>query len=194
MEAPRSSWLDEALARSENAAQAPIFVPVQVLFLYLAVRYSLDPSYRSLIDNVLVPVHEMGHPICAPFGELMGALGGSLFQWGLPLVVLLSLLRRGDLYGVSVALLFLGISLSNSYQYMDSSFQMEKYPDLVFVSLGDGPASHDWQVIFGAMGLYWGYTAVALCFRVLGLTFIWASVLAGSALLWRMLRLGKSSA
>jgi hypothetical protein len=185
---PEASWFDAALARSESAASWPLFIPLQAFLFYLSVRYSLDASYRSLIDGFLMPVHELGHPVCAAFGPFMGALGGSLFQWGLPLFVLLSFLKRGDLYAASVGLFLLGVSLSGSYQYMDSAFQMEKYPDMVFVSLGEGEVTHDWQFLFGSLGLYRGYTAVALAFRGLGLLAVWAGFLGGAALLWRMAR------
>ncbi len=84
----------------------------------------------------------------------------------------------------------LGASLSASYQYMDSAFQMEKYPDMVFVSLSEGEASHDWQVVFGQLGLFRGYTAVALAFRLAGLAAIWAGLLGGA---WVLVRLGRKA-
>jgi hypothetical protein len=139
-----------------------------------------------------MPVHEAGHPLFAPLGPFMGALGGSLAQWGFPLFVTLGFLRRGDLYAACLGLFFLGVAINQSYQYMDSSFQMEKYPGMVFVSLGGGEAGHDWQAVFGALGWYRGYTAVALAARVAGLALMWAGLAAGAWRLWRMARAGSA--
>lgn len=185
--------LDGALAESESGRIWALFVPVQLLLLYWAIRYSADPAYSTLIDGALMPVHELGHPIMAAFGAFMGALGGSLFQWGLPLLLTLGFLKRRDPYAVLVGLFLVGVSLNASYLYMDSTFQMEKYPDMMFVSLGDGEASHDWQVVFGALGLYRGYTVVALLFRLAGLALIWLGALGGAGALWRTARLSSQN-
>jgi hypothetical protein len=182
------AWFTAQMDKSEAAAFWPLFALLHLLLLYWAMRYTADPAYRSIVDGSLMPVHEMGHPVMSVLGNFMGALGGSLFQWGLPLIVTLSFLKRGDLYGTAVGLFLLGVALSASYQYMDSAFQMEKYPDMMFVSLGEGEASHDWQHIFGQLGLYRGYTAVALLFRIGGLLFIWSGVLGGALVLWHLVR------
>jgi hypothetical protein len=184
----RGSWLDESLASSESARSWKVFVFLQILLAYLAVRYTADAQYSCLIDLCLAPVHEMGHFVCQGLGTFIYVLGGSLFQWGFPLAITLGFLKRRDLYAVCVGLFLMGVSISESYVYMDSSFQMEKYPNLTFVSLGDGEGVHDWQYLFGALKMYRSYTTVAMGMRVLGLLLIWMGVFGGAWLLWRMIR------
>jgi hypothetical protein len=184
-EAPKRAPLKAVLAGSESARLLPVFAIIHVLLFYWAFRYTADPGYHSLIDLALVPVHELGHPLFAPLGHFMGALGGSLAQWGLPVAITLGFARRRDPYAVCIGLFLGGVSIHNSCQYMDSAFQMEKYPHRVFVSLNEGEGENDWQVIFGAMGLYKGYTMVALADRLMGLALIWGSLSRGAWLLWQ---------
>jgi hypothetical protein len=185
-QAPEPSPLETALLASESAQLLPVLAIIHVLLAYWAVRYTGDAAYRSVIDLVLIPIHELGHALFAPLGHLLGVLGGSLTQWGLPIAITFGFWKRRDPYAVCVGLFLVGVSFHNSCQYMDSAFQMEKYPDMTFVSVGEGQAEHDWQVIFGAMKLYRGYILVAALDRLLGLALIWGSVLRGGWLLWRM--------
>ena len=182
---PQGYWA-EALERTTTGRSWPFYAVLHAWLAYWALRYSLDPAFSTLIDAFLMPVHEAGHPLFRPLGHFMGALGGSLTQWGFPLFVTLGFLKRRDLYAACLGVFFLGVALNMSCCYMDSSFQMEKYPDMVFVSLGDGEAEHDWQAVFGALGWYRGYTTVALLTRAAGLTLMWGSLAAGASLLWRM--------
>jgi hypothetical protein len=188
--APFSAWLDESLAASPSAPYWQICLPLQLWMLYLTCRYSADTRYTSIWEMLLTPVHEGGHMLFAPLGSFMGILGGSLAQWLAPLLLALGFWRQRDLYALSFSLSLFGIALNQSYCYMDSSFKMEKYPDMVFYSLGSGEVTHDWQYIFGSLGMYRSYEAVALCTRALGLGILWLSLAAGGWLLWKQARRG----
>jgi hypothetical protein len=181
-----TAWLQGSLERSASADFWQACALLHAWLLYLAVRYSLDTQYSGLFELVLAPIHEGGHVLFGPLGMFMGVLGGSLLQWLAPLFLAAGFVRQRDLYALSFSFFLFGAALNQSYCYMDSSFQMEKYPDMVFISLGSGEAIHDWQYIFGALGLYRGYTTVALLTRAMGLGFIWLAWLAGAWVLWKM--------
>ena len=184
-----SSDLDQTLLASDSAKSWQVLILLQALLIYWAVRYTVDLNYGTVIEGVLTPIHELGHFVTQGMGQFICSLSGSLFQWGFPIAIALSFLKRADYYAASVGLFLTGVAFNCSYIYMDSTFQMEKYPDLTFVALGDGEASHDWQVVFGALGLYKGYAAVALAMKVLALGMIWAGVILGCWLLWRTIQL-----
>lgn len=64
-------------------------------------RSTDDPG---ILHNIDLPIHETGHLVFAPFGEVMTILGGSLFQVAFPLVFVAYFLRRGDRFGAAVCL------------------------------------------------------------------------------------------
>ena len=186
-----NGYFRRSLRESESAGIWPTLIPLQIFFAYLALRYSVDSRYSGFLDWVLVPVHEGGHAVFGLLGEFMGVWGGSLAQWLAPLALSLAFLKRADLYAASVFFYYLGLSLNSSYCYMDSAFQMEKYPEMVFVNLGGGEAVHDWQYLFGKFGMYQSYTAAASLTRGLGLLIMWVALAGGAWMLWKMATAGR---
>lgn len=183
-----STWIRDSIGRSPSAGYWQLCALLHAWLCYLAVRYSLDTEYSGVFETVLAPIHEGGHVLFRPLGEFMGILGGSLLQWLAPLFLAAGFLRQRDLYALCFSFFLFGAALNQSYCYMDSSFQMEKYPNMVFISLGSGEAIHDWQYLFGALGMYRSYTTVALLTRLLGLGFIWLAWAAGAWVLWKTAR------
>jgi hypothetical protein len=182
------AWAKACLENLPQGSYLAFCALLHLGLLYLALRYSADTRYGSLIDMALVPVHELGHVLFRPFGQFLGILGGSLTQWLAPLCLVGGFVKQRDLYALSAGMIFFGIALNQSYCYMDSSFQMEKYPDMVFVSLGTGEVTHDWQYIFGTLGMYHSYQGVALLTRGAALAILWLAWAFGAWVLWKAWR------
>ena len=182
---PVLAWALDSLQAAPSADYWQLCALVHAWLLYLALRYTGNPRYSGFLEGVLMPIHEGGHVLFGPLGMFMGVLGGSLLQWMAPLFLAIGFIRQKDPYALSLSLFLFGASLNQSFCYMDSSFKMEQYPDMVFVSLGSGEVTHDWQYIFGALGMYRSYGTVALLTRLTGLTFVWLAWLAGAWLLWK---------
>jgi hypothetical protein len=49
-------------------------------------------------------VHEAGHVLFSPFGELLEVAGGSITQVAAPILVALLFLRQREYFGIAVAL------------------------------------------------------------------------------------------
>jgi hypothetical protein len=187
-EGPLRVWIRDSIKEAPSAGYWQVCALFHAWLLYLAVRYTGSTEYSGVFEMVLAPIHEAGHVLFGPLGEFIGILGGSLLQWLAPLFLAIGFVKQRDLYALCFSFILFGIALNQSYCYMDSSFQMEKYPNMVFVSLGSGEVVHDWQYIFGALGMYRSYTTVALLIRLLGLSFIWLAWTAGAWVLWRTAR------
>jgi len=99
----------------------------------------------TLLDGVDLAIHETGHLLFGPFGEFIGFAGGTLFQLLMPAVFLVSFLRRGDQYGASVALWWIGQNCGHIAPYVADARAQE----LPLVGGGE----HDWAYLLGRTGL-----------------------------------------
>lgn len=101
---------------------------------------------------VLTPFHEAGHYLIFRwFGAFIMTLGGTLGQMLMPIVLAVALLRRGDPFGAALFCWLLGFSLIMTGVYMYDAFD----PRLMLLDGRTGADSdgHDWQNIFGDLGL-----------------------------------------
>jgi len=97
----------------------------------------------SFMHNILLPIHEAGHVFFRPLGEFMMILGGSLFQFVLPIAIGIAfIVKQHDNFGASVTLWWAGVSLVDLSPYIYDAL----HPQLVLLGGGtganDGP--HDW--------------------------------------------------
>ena len=107
----------------------------------------------SFLHLVLTPFHEAGHyAMFRWFGEFIMILGGTLGQHLMPLVLGGALLiKRRDPFGAALFFWLLGFSVADMGIYMYDAFD----PKLTLLGGGTGVESdgHDWQNIFGDLGL-----------------------------------------
>ena len=102
------------------------------------------PEQWRLLDGVDLAIHETGHLVFAPFGEVVQFLGGTLLQLLFPLAFVLHFARRADPYGASVALWWEAQNFWNVSVYVADA-RAEALP-LV------GGGEHDWAYLLGRAG------------------------------------------
>lgn len=159
--------------------------PALVYFLWVWVHHASRPMYRSVFGGLNLGVHELGHFVFGPFGDVIGALGGSLFQCLVPLVGMGMFLRQRDYFAVTVAWGWLATNFFEVSVYAADAVVMR----LPLVTPGGGHPIHDWNYILGAMGWLRYTDQVAGWIRLAGHLSMLAS-LAGMAYLGsRMLTL-----
>ena len=107
---------------------------------YVSLRSLNDYEYWTIFAGITLGVHEAGHVIFAPFGELLMVAGGSITQLAIPVIVAMLFLRQREYFGVSVALAWLSMSLANLATYVGDA----RSQDLPLVSIGSGDPIHDW--------------------------------------------------
>jgi hypothetical protein len=121
----------------------------------------------TFLHLVLLPFHEAGHyAIFRWFGNFVMTLGGTLGQHLMPIVCGIALWRRGDRFGTAVCAWLLAFSVVDMAVYMYDAFD----PQLPLLDGRTGAESdgHDWQNLFGDMGLLKRARGIGRFFDVLG--------------------------
>lgn len=117
--------------------------------VYASARSLADDEYGTIFGGITLAVHEAGHVVFGPFGELLAVMGGSITQLAIPLIVALLFLRQREYFGISVALAWLSVSACNLAAYIGDA----RSQDLPLVSMGSGDPIHDWHYILGHFGM-----------------------------------------
>lgn len=161
-----------------------VLLALWVWGLYLITRDVANGEVgQSFMHNILLVLHEAGHVLFGPFGELLMMAGGSLFQVLLPLGIGVAfLLKNRDPFGAAVCLWWTGISLVDLAPYIYDALD----PQLMLLgghTGEDGP--HDWSYLFGRMGGLrhahaWGHFTHGL-----GALLATSGIGWGALLLWR---------
>ncbi len=110
----------------------------------------------SFMHNINLPFHEFGHLLFRPFGQWLMFLGGSLFQFLLPLLLGgVFLLREGKPFPATLCLWWAGENLLDLAPYIGDARTM----DLPLVGEWNEELAelrilrHDWHNILEPMGL-----------------------------------------
>lgn len=104
----------------------------------------VGPNTGRLLDGVDLAIHESGHIVFSPFGEMVTALGGTLFQLIIPASFVIYFWRRGDRYAAGFALWWVAQNLWNISVYVGDA----RAQDLPLVGGGE----HDWTYLLGEAG------------------------------------------
>jgi hypothetical protein len=135
---------------------------------------------NSFLHLVILPFHEFGHVLFAPFGRFLAILGGSLFQVAMPLALAVAfIMRQRDPFGASAMLWWAGQSLVDLSPYIADAALRQI--DLVG---GAGRESHDWSNLLTMMQLLDYAPAIARLSFGLGVL-VMAAALAWGVLLLR---------
>ncbi len=150
---------------------------LRLAFTALLAAYGLaclrHPEDGWLLSGVDLAVHETGHLVCAPFGELAGFAGGTVMQLLMPAAFVAYFVRRGERHSASVALWWVAQNLWNVSVYAGDA-RAEALP-LV------GGGEHDWAYLLGRFGWLERDASVARGFHFVGVLTYLASVCWGAA-------------
>jgi hypothetical protein len=146
------------------------------LFLYQAAR---GTGFLLLMDGVFVPIHEGGHLLFRFFGEFLNIAGGTLLQLGVPVALAFYFLFQRQAQGVAFCLFFFFEQFLPIATYMADA----RAQDLPLLTIGDGDyVIHDWNYLFGRLGLLQHDTQIAGTIRFIG----WTGMLCVAGwLIWR---------
>jgi hypothetical protein len=146
------------------------------LFLYQAAR---GQGILLLMDGVFVPIHEGGHLLFRFFGEFVSVAGGTILQLLVPVLLALYFLFQRQAQGVAFCLYFMFEQFLPISTYMADA----RAQDLPLLTIGDAEdVIHDWNYLFGKLGVLDHDTQIAGFVRFLG----WLGMIAIVVwLLWR---------
>ena len=94
--------------------------------------------------------HEAGHVLFSPFGRFMTVLGGSLFQFALPLGIAFAFLRQADPFGAAVCTWWAGENLLDVAPYIADARALQLV--LLGGKTGAEVQGHDWEYLLATLG------------------------------------------
>ena len=138
----------------------------------------------GFLHLILTPFHEAGHYLIFRwFGQFIMILGGTMGQHLFAIVLGVALLwKRRDPFGAAIFLWVLGFSVSDMGVYMYDAFD----PQLMLLDGRTGADSdgHDWQNIFGDLGLLKRARGIGIFFGGFGKVVMLAGLAWGAWMLW----------
>jgi hypothetical protein len=153
-------------------------------FIWRDIDVPAGENGSHFLHSILIPFHEAGHYLIFRwFGEFIMILGGTLGQHLLPIVLGGALLwKRRDAFGAAIFLWLLGFSLVDMAVYMYDAFD----PKLMLLTGSTGADSdgHDWQNLFGDLGLLKSARGIGLAFDWIGRAVMVAGLLWAALMVW----------
>ena len=123
--------------------------------VYWTWGFAAAPMGIAVADSVLhlpnLIFHEAGHVILGIFGRLVGVLGGSLFQFALPLIIAGAFLRQGDAFAAAVCAWWAGQNLLDVAPYIADARTLQLV--LLGGRTGAEVEGHDWEYLLTQMNL-----------------------------------------
>ena len=152
-------------------------------------RFAAQPMGVAAGGSVLhlpnLIFHEAGHVILGIFGRFVSVLGGSLFQFALPLALAGVFLRQGDDFAASVCTWWAGQNLLDVAPYIADARSLQLV--LLGGRTGAEVEGHDWEYLLTQMNLLHMDRTIGLATHRIGL------LMMAGALLWGCLSLSRAS-
>ena len=160
-----------------------IRAPLVLWLAWIGVRQFANAEYASLLSPLNLGIHEAGHFVFRPFGEVMTAAGGSLLQCLAPIAALWMFLRQPDWFGAAFCLGWLSTNLRCVGTYMADAEDMR----LPLVTVGSAESvTHDFRFIFERFDVLHRCETIGALTHGLAHLSMAASIAACVWLLWRM--------
>lgn len=177
------SWTErlpflEMLEEDWQPVPRAAFVAWSVFYAFFLFELASGRDFPHYMDLVFIPVHEGGHLLFGWFGQFVAVAGGTLLQLGAPLLLAIYFAFRRQAQAVAFCIFFMFEQFLPIAIYMADA----RAQDLPLLTVGSGDnVIHDWNYLFGRLGLLAHDTQIASAMRVIG----WAGMLATVAWLVR---------
>jgi hypothetical protein len=107
-------------------------------------------AMQSMLHMPNLVFHEAGHVLFAFFGRFLGVLGGSLFQFALPIVLAGVFLKQHDPFGAVVCTWWAGQNLLDLAPYIADARRLQLV--LLGGKTGAEVEGHDWEYLLTELG------------------------------------------
>jgi hypothetical protein len=173
----------ESAAAWASGRNAWVRAPLLLFLAYVGIRQFGDSDYASVFGAINLGVHEAGHFVFAPFGDVLHSAGGTILQLLAPLAACVLFVRQPDWFGATVAVGWLSTNLHHVGTYMADAEEMR----LPLVTVGPADSvSHDWRFLFERFDLLHRCEAIGAATHGLAHVTMAASLASGAWLLWKM--------
>ena len=124
-------------------------------------------AMESVLHLPNLVFHEAGHVLFTPFGRFMTVLGGSLFQFALPLALAIAFLKQRNPFGAAVCTWWAGQNLLDVAPYIADARALKLV--LLGGRTGAEVQGHDWEYLLATLGWMRFDRAIGLGAHRLGL-------------------------
>jgi hypothetical protein len=152
------------------------YIILTIFYFIVLLKYTQNREFSWFMDNFTLLIHEGGHMFFGFFGELIGVMGGTIFQIIIPASTSLVFLKQRDYYAISFSIFWLGTSMFNIGRYVADAQQQI----LPLVSMGTGEPIHDWNFMLNHFGLLSQTQDVANVFYAFGYILLACAIVYGS--------------
>jgi hypothetical protein len=177
--------VDPQESRLLLAGRALVYL-VLLLWGFRLMTSSIASNYvgECFLHLINLPFHEAGHVLFAPFGRFLQVLGGTLGQWLVPFIVLCAFVVKGNPFGATVGLWWLGESFLDIAPYMADA-RAGQLMLLGGVTGSEVEDYHDWEVLLTKLGWLQHDQLIARLTFGIGVVFMLLSLAWGGYLLWQ---------
>jgi len=154
-----AAFLDDA----REWARGRSWIPRALLLVVFAL---LQLLHIHLFSGITLAFHEMGHLAFAWAPQFIMVLMGSVFQVGVPLLVIVIFYRQPDYFGMSIGGIWLAYSLWELSDYVGDA-RSQDLPLVGFASQED--LTHDWHYLLGKLHMLPADHFFAFMLKVLSL-------------------------
>lgn len=143
-------------------------------YALFSVQLGDTTSWYTILSSLNLVLHELGHVLTVPFGKTVHILGGTAFQWGCPLALVLVCLYNHEKLGAATMLFWLGQSMHDEVPYIADATSLKI--DLF------GGSIHDWNYLLFKWGVLHHDAAIAKAVEYIGVGLMCVAVIACWAL------------
>ena len=147
-------------------------------------RLPMGPAAAaSILHLPNLVFHEAGHVLFSPFGRFLTVLGGSLFQFALPLGIAIAFLVQQNPFGAVVCTWWAGENLIDVAPYIADARALQLV--LLGGKTGAEVQGHDWEYILATLGWMRFDRALGLWAHRIGLLMMIGALIWGAVYLAR---------
>ena len=180
------SWIErlpalEALEEDWQPVSRAVLLVATAFYLVFLFQARRGGGLAPWMDLVFIPIHEGGHLLFRIFGQFFGIAGGTILQLGVPLMLAAYFLFQRQVQGTAFCIFFFFEQFLPVSTYMADA----RAQQLPLLTVGDTDyVIHDWNYLFGRLGVLAHDTQIAHAVRVTG----WMGMIGTVAwMVWRSL-------
>lgn len=157
-------------------------LPILLWFAYLLMKLIKNPGGTGLFWGINFGIHEFGHVLFRPFGDILGLAGGSILQCLFPIIFMFAFLRYKDFFAISFCLGWLSSNIFFVSWYITDA----AYSGPIAVNPFGNAGLHDWYNLLAHFLYLHKAVEIGYTVKLFGIIVMALCLTSGFWLLWHM--------